>query len=139
LLYPLLLHIGYDTMDNYVTPFLINTLILSLFHLFSLSTNMDMKKQINICLSMSMKCILIKIKFDIDINKNKLSKIIWKHKNIYIYIWLSLMHSNVKFKFKIDSFPPIYFWWKIFIPTYLSPTHLFTYLSSHIPTYLAFR
>jgi hypothetical protein len=51
---------------------------MSLF--FSLSTNMDMKKQINMCLFMSMKCILIYIKFDIDINNNEILKTIWKHK-----------------------------------------------------------
>jgi hypothetical protein len=48
--------------------------------LFSLSTNMDIKEQINICLFMSMECILNYIKFDIDTNNDELVKTMRKHK-----------------------------------------------------------
>jgi hypothetical protein len=36
------------------------------------ATNMDMKKQINMCIFMSTILILIQIKFDIDINNDEL-------------------------------------------------------------------
>jgi len=39
-------------------------------------SNMDMKKQINMCIFMSTKLILIQIKFDIDINNDELSETI---------------------------------------------------------------
>jgi hypothetical protein len=54
----------------------------SLYHfiLFSLFTNMDMKRQINMCLFMSMLFISIQIKFDIDINNDELLKTTWKYK-----------------------------------------------------------
>jgi len=45
----------------------------------SLPTNMNMKRQINMCVFMSMIFILIEIKFDIDTNNDKLLIIIWKH------------------------------------------------------------
>jgi hypothetical protein len=48
--------------------------------LFSLSTNIDIKEQINICLFMPMECILNYIKFDIDINNDELVKTMRKHK-----------------------------------------------------------
>jgi hypothetical protein len=48
--------------------------------LFSLSTNIDIKEQINICLFMPMECILNYIKFDIDTNNDELVKTMRKHK-----------------------------------------------------------
>jgi len=38
---------------------------------FSLSTNMNMKRQINMCFFMSMIFILVKIEFDVNINNNE--------------------------------------------------------------------
>jgi hypothetical protein len=47
----------------------------------SLSTNMDIKKQINMCLFMSMTLILIKIKFDIEIHNDEFLIITWSEHN----------------------------------------------------------
>ncbi len=44
-----------------------------IFHFFSLVTNMDMKRQINMCLFMFIMIFkLIQIEFDIDINNDEL-------------------------------------------------------------------
>jgi hypothetical protein len=59
--------------------------LITIFYIFitisplSLPTNMDMKRQINMCLFMSMIFILIEIKFDIDINNDELLIVIWEH------------------------------------------------------------
>ncbi len=47
----------------------------------SLSTNMDIKKQINMCPFMSMTFILIKIKMDIEINNDEFLIITWSEHN----------------------------------------------------------
>jgi hypothetical protein len=50
-----------------------------IFLFFSLVTNMDMKRQINMCLFMFIMIFkLIQIEFDIDINNDELFKPIWK-------------------------------------------------------------
>jgi hypothetical protein len=47
----------------------------------SLSTNMDIKKQINLCLFMSTTFMLIKIKFHVDINNDEFLIITWSEHN----------------------------------------------------------
>jgi hypothetical protein len=82
-------------LNKYLIPFLINKSypythfipFLILLYSFSLPTNMDMKRQINMCFFKSMIFILIQIKFDIDINNDKLMKTIW----------------NIRRKIKVDN------------------------------------
>jgi hypothetical protein len=52
---------------------------------FSLSTKIDMRKQISMCFLVWIKYILMKVKFDIDINNNELFKTIWKHKEFLFW------------------------------------------------------
>jgi len=84
--------------NNYFPSFLITTSIFITNSLFSLPTNMDMKKQINMCLFMSMEFVLNQTKFDIDITNYELMKTIWKYKKKKS--WSSLVVcSNAKPKF----------------------------------------
>jgi len=80
---------------NYFTLFLI---IFSF--LFSLPSNMNMKRQINMCFFMSMIFILVKTKFDMNMNNNEPLKTIWKHKKKKKSWWLLMVSSNAKPKFK---------------------------------------
>jgi hypothetical protein len=79
---------------NYFTLFLI---IFSF--LFSLPTNMNMKRQIKMCFFTSMIFILVKIKLDMNINNNEPLKTIWKQKKKKKCWWLLIVRSNAKPKF----------------------------------------
>ncbi len=69
------------------------------YNYFSLPTNMDMKRKINVCFFMSMIFILIQIKFEIDINNDELLENVQKHKKIKLSWSLLVMHSFAKPKF----------------------------------------
>ncbi len=62
----------------------------------SLPTNMNMKRQINMCVFMSMIFILIKIKFDIDINNDELLIIVWEHNKKENCHWLCVQHCGAQ-------------------------------------------